>query len=404
MCLASISRLRNVFPALPVMICGLTVSGGGNASMRGAQSTSDIESTYKQETSQYEKAFDAFENSERRDQAFHYDLSPLAHDLVAKMRSATSLLDRQTAAVYLSMLRDYEVILPTATYEEVLRIAPPNSPVWAKLPDAIGQESDALPPQTARQFLKSLELKNSDRGVRARANLALVALAAHQHDIAQYTEEYRQLSSSYGDIKDLAFAIRLLNPKNKTAIGKKAAPFELMSLDSGSNAQISSTALSGKYYLIDFWASWCGPCLGERASLQHAYERFGKSNFTIVSISLDKTPEDARQYQRKRWSMPWLNAFLPGGQDSQTARDYDVDWIGLPVLLLISPDGTILESKDTLGRLSLQTILARYLAGCGKTRFEGNAVPQNSLVSTTQPDKKKVCVEKTSNSWMCSAM
>ena len=44
------------------------------------------------------------------------------------------------------------------------------------------------------------------------------------------------------------------------------------------------------------------------------------------------------------------------------------------------------------------------LAGCGKTRFEAEAVPQNSLVSTTQPDKKKACVEKTSNSWMCLAM
>jgi uncharacterized repeat protein (TIGR03803 family) len=44
------------------------------------------------------------------------------------------------------------------------------------------------------------------------------------------------------------------------------------------------------------------------------------------------------------------------------------------------------------------------LAGCGKTRFEASAVPQNSLVSTTQPDKKKVCVDKTSSSWMYSAM
>src|ERR1017187_1333740 len=43
------------------------------------------------------------------------------------------------------------------------------------------------------------------------------------------------------------------------------------------------------------------------------------------------------------------------------------------------------------------------LAGCGKTRFEARTVPQNSLVSTAQPDKKKVCVEKTSSSWMCSA-
>ena len=42
------------------------------------------------------------------------------------------------------------------------------------------------------------------------------------------------------------------------------------------------------------------------------------------------------------------------------------------------------------------------LAGCGKTRFEADSVPRNSLVSTAQPDKKEVCVDKTSSSWMCS--
>jgi Universal stress protein family len=43
------------------------------------------------------------------------------------------------------------------------------------------------------------------------------------------------------------------------------------------------------------------------------------------------------------------------------------------------------------------------LAGCGKTRFEASTVPQDSLVSTKQSDKKRVCVDKTSSSWTCSA-
>jgi len=43
-----------------------------------------------------------------------------------------------------------------------------------------------------------------------------------------------------------------------------------------------------------------------------------------------------------------------------------------------------------------------HLAGCGKTRFEASTVPQDSLVSTRQPDNKKVCVDKTSSSWTCS--
>ena len=47
--------------------------------------------------------------------------------------------------------------------------------------------------------------------------------------------------------------------------------------------------------------------------------------------------------------------------------------------------------------------ITQRLAGCGKTRFEADAVPRNSLVSTVQPDKKKACEETTSSSWMCSA-
>ena len=58
----------------------------------------------------------------------------------------------------------------------------------------------------------------------------------------------------------------------------------------------------------------------------------------------------------------------------------------------------------TLLQMEIRILPEGGLAGCGKTRFEADAVPRNSLVSTAQPDKKKVCVEKTSNSWMCSAM
>jgi hypothetical protein len=59
------------------------------------------------------------------------------------------------------------------------------------------------------------------------------------------------------------------------------------------------------------------------------------------------------------------------------------------------------ERKDVYSRITAQIV--EYLAGCGKTRFEADGVPRNSLVSTAQPDKKKACVEKTSSSWMCLA-
>jgi eukaryotic-like serine/threonine-protein kinase len=73
---------------------------------------------------------------------------------------------------------------------------------------------------------------------------------------------------------------------------------------------------------------------------------------------------------------------------------------GLDFPTSYSPDGT--QFAFTRVRSSEQEQID-VLAGCGKTRFEADAAPRNSLVSTAQPDKNKACGEKTSSSWMCSA-
>jgi thiol-disulfide isomerase/thioredoxin len=323
------------------------------------QTEADIESRYKQGTEAYENAFDEFEKKASLDQPFRYDLSSLAEYLQVQMHAASSLAVRQLAAVYLSTLQDYEVPLPESTNLEVARLVPPESALWKRAPDSIRFVSENLSPEAARKFLNDLITRNPDRLIQARALISLVKLASRQHDPASYQSSYHQLASNYKDLKDLAFDIALLNPDNKTAIGKKAAPFTLPSVDS--SKPFSNQSLSGSYYLLDFWATWCGPCMGERASLQRAYERFKGRNFTIVSISLDEKPETVKRFRETRWAMPWENLFLPGGQKSQTAKDYDVSWMGLPHLVLVGPDGTILAIRDQLGGEYLQKTLAEHL-------------------------------------------
>lgn len=323
------------------------------------QTDTDIESRYKRDTEAYENAFDEFEKKAGLDQPFHYDLSSLAVYLQTQMHDGPSPLIRQLAAVYFSTLRDYEVPVAESTYFEVVRIVPPEFALWNRAPDSIRFVSENLSPEAARKFLNDLISRNPDRLIQARALISLVKLASRQHDPATYQTCYRQLASNFKDLKDLAFDIALLNPDNKTAIGKKAAAFTLPSVE-GSKLFFNQS-LSGSYYLLDFWATWCGPCMGERATLRRAYERFKGRNFTIVSISLDETPEAVKRFRQARWAMPWENLFLPGGQKSQTAKDYDVSWIGLPHLLLVGPDGTILAIRDQLGRETLQKTLAEYL-------------------------------------------
>jgi hypothetical protein len=101
--------------------------------------------------------------------------------------------------------------------------------------------------------------------------------------------------------------------------------------------------------------------LGERAALSRAYERFKGRNFTIVSISVDEEAETVKRFRETRWAMPWKNLILPGGEKSQTGTNYDVSWLGLPHLLLVGPDGTILAIRDQLSGEALQKTLAEYL-------------------------------------------
>ena len=319
----------------------------------------DIESHYKQGTEAYEKAFNEFEKKASLGESFHYDLSFLADYLQTQVRIGATPAARQLSAVYLSTLKDYDVLLPQNRYVEVARLVSPESALWNRAPDSIRFVSEGLSSESARRFLNDLVSRNPDRLIQARALISLAKLASRQHDTVAYRHSYDQLASHYEDLKDLAFDIKLLNPDNKTAIGKKAAAFTLPSVESAK--LFSNQSLSGSYYLLDFWATWCGPCLGERAALSRAYGRFKGRNFTIVSVSVDEKPETVKRFRETRWAMPWENLILPGGEKSQTGTDYDVSWLGLPHLLLVGPDGTILAIRDQLSGEALEKTLAKYL-------------------------------------------
>lgn len=93
-----------------------------------------------------------------------------------------------------------------------------------------------------------------------------------------------------------------------------------------------------KYVLLDFWASWCGPCMGEVPHLKKAYGEFHKKGFEIYGVSFDK--------DREKWleaidrnGMNWVHVSEVNGFDNQAARDYAVQ--GIPSNFLIAADGTI---------------------------------------------------------------
>lgn len=110
---------------------------------------------------------------------------------------------------------------------------------------------------------------------------------------------------------------------------------------------VSLKDFRGKYVLIDFWASWCGPCRAENPNLVKAYERYKEQNFTVLGISLDKsTAKNAWLTAIKKDGLPWTQVSDLKGWDNQVCKMYGVE--SVPKNFLIDPDGRIV-AKDLRG-------------------------------------------------------
>jgi thiol-disulfide isomerase/thioredoxin len=102
------------------------------------------------------------------------------------------------------------------------------------------------------------------------------------------------------------------------------------------------SSLRGKYVLVDFWASWCGPCRAENPNLLKAYQKLKDKNFEIVSISLDDN-KTAWLKAVEKDALPWKQVSDLKGWKNEVAITYGVT--AVPQNLLINPEGVIVAKN-----------------------------------------------------------
>ncbi|MEP7165922.1 MAG: TlpA disulfide reductase family protein [Ferruginibacter sp.] len=121
-------------------------------------------------------------------------------------------------------------------------------------------------------------------------------------------------------------------------VGSMAPDFTINDVN---NKPVSLSSLKGKYVLVDFWASWCGPCRGENPNVVAAFNKYKDKNFTILGVSLD---EDRSEWIKaiKEDGLSWRQLSDLKGMNSSVVSVYGID--GIPYNVLLDPRGKIIAT------------------------------------------------------------
>jgi thiol-disulfide isomerase/thioredoxin len=143
-----------------------------------------------------------------------------------------------------------------------------------------------------------------------------------------------------------------------SSVGGIAPDFSLLNLE---NKQVNLSDFKGKYVLLDFWATWCNPCIKEIPNLVNIKEEFKDKPFEIISICIDKNSKSSvKSWQRiieKFNGDSWVQLYDTEGKE--TRRKYNIQHF--PTLLLIDPSGEIVEAGNHLRGENISRVIKGYL-------------------------------------------
>ncbi len=158
----------------------------------------------------------------------------------------------------------------------------------------------------------------------------------NQRLLAQIPAEYQTDETVMAISRRVKYALA-------TANGKPFTDFTMQTPE-GKKVKLSDFAGKGKYVLVDFWASWCGPCRRSMPELIEFYNKNKGKGLEIVGVSLDNNGQ-AWQKAIKALGLPWQQMSDLKGWNCQAAQIYDIRTI--PNTLLIDPKGNIVDKGMT---------------------------------------------------------
>lgn len=139
-------------------------------------------------------------------------------------------------------------------------------------------------------------------------------------------------------------------------VGVTAPAFSYPSADGKTTFEPAD--FKGKYLVIDFWASWCGPCRNVIPEIKELYSKYNQKGLEILSVSIDSKEKDWKAALKEE-AMPWPGQILAPNAGKEVLRLYQFN--AIPHIVLLDKDGKIIGRNLTMSQLEseLEKLLAK---------------------------------------------
>ncbi len=169
---------------------------------------------------------------------------------------------------------------------------------------------------------------------------AFILNATYQfnEDVVALERRFNLLDASVRNMESGKLLEQFIAEKKIGAVGTQSIDF---TQPDTTGAPVSLSSFRGKYVLVDFWASWCGPCRQENPNVVENFNKFREKNFTVLSISLDKPGQKAKWMEAiKEDNLGWTHVSDLQFWNNAVAQLYHIQ--SIPQNILVDPQGKII--------------------------------------------------------------
>ncbi|MCK5145913.1 TlpA family protein disulfide reductase [bacterium] len=223
---------------------------------------------------------------------------------------------------------------------KVLENIPPTSPLWSINTNVLNgmiyktkQEIDYL------DYLTQLLKNHPDSTIKPKFYQTIMSIAQNNGKNEILNSFYYEFVEKYPDHYSIKNVKSQYSPERNIQVGKQIPGFTFISIDD-STKHVSNKTLLGTIYMLDFWATWCGPCIGEMKSLHEAFEKYNGYGFELISVSLDRSVDKLIEFREAKWKMPWFNSHMKFSDDNELIKEFELTSIPKPIL--VDKDGKII--------------------------------------------------------------